>query len=108
MEPAPSPARLTIVRDTPDDVQDRWIRLWLDGKYWDTLRYGMTLSVELPPGLHHLKASNTLNRSALEFDAKPGEHIRVRCHNAIARAGFLSILTIGVAIIRVRLERLDV
>jgi hypothetical protein len=108
MEHAPSPVRLTIVRDTPDDVQDRWIRLWLDDKYWDTLRYGMTLSVELAPGHHRLKASNTLNRSALAFDATSGEHIRVRCHNAIVRGGFLSILMIGVAAIRVRLERIDV
>jgi hypothetical protein len=107
LEPDSSPARLTIVRDTPDDIQDRWIRLWLDGNFWDTLRYGKTLSIDLSPGPHRLKASNTLNRDTLDFDAKPGEQIKVRCHNAIARGGFLSILMIGVAIIRVRLERID-
>jgi hypothetical protein len=32
----------------------------------------------------------------------------VRCHNSIARGGILSILMIGVAVIRVRLERVDV
>jgi hypothetical protein len=108
--PAPdsSDARLTIVRDTNDDIQDRWIRLWLDGEYWETLRYGMTLSRDIPPGHHRLKASNTLTRATLEFDATPGEHVTVRCHNAIARGGFLSILMIGVAVIRVRLERIDV
>lgn len=106
-EPEPAPARLTITRDTPDDIQDRWIRLWLDGEYWETLRYGVTLDKDIPPGHHTLKASNTLNRDTLEFDAKPGEHIKVRCHNAIARGGFLSILMLGVAIIRVRLERID-
>lgn len=108
VEPDSPPARLTIIRDTPDDIQDRWIRLWLDGNFWDTLRYGRTLSIEIPPGDHLLKASNTLNRDALASDAKPGEHIKVRCHNALARGGFLSILMIGVAIIRVRLERIDV
>lgn len=103
-----TPARLTIIRDTADDIQDRWIRLWLDDTFWDTLRYGRTLSLEIPPGPHRLKASNTLNRHTLAFDARPGEHIKVRCHNAIARGGFLSILMIGVAVIRVRLERIDV
>ena len=107
MTPEPEPARLSITRDTPDDIQDRWIRLWLDGEYWETLRYGVTLSKDIPAGQHKLKASNTLNRDTLEFDAKPGEHIKVRCHNSIARGGFLSILMIGVAVIRVRLERID-
>ncbi len=98
------PATLTIARNTPDDVQDRWIRLWVDGQFWDVLRYGMTLSLELPPGRHRVKANNS---HTIEFDAHPGEHIKLRCHNAISRGGFLSILMIGVALIRVRLERED-
>jgi hypothetical protein len=96
VEPLP-PATLTITRNTQDDVQDRWIRLWVDAKFWDVLRYGMTLSMELPPGRHRVKAGNTLNSHIMEFDAQPGEYIRLRCHNAISRGGFLSILMIGVA-----------
>lgn len=109
MSPATDPqtARLTITRDTADDIQDRWIRLWLDGDPQETLRYGQTVSIDVAPGRHALKASNTLTRDTLEFDARPGETINVRCHNAIARGGFLSILMIGVAAIRVRLERID-
>ena len=107
MTAAPELARLTITRDTADDIQDRWIRLWLDGEYWETLRYGQTLSRDIAPGPHSLKASNTLNRHTLPFEAKPGEHVKVRCHNALARGGLLSILMIGVAVIRVRLERID-
>jgi hypothetical protein len=99
-------ATLTVVRDTPDDVQDRWVRLWLDGNFWEILRYGQTLSLNIAPGRHILRAHNTLNAYTLEFDAAPGDHIRVRCHNAISRGGFLSILMIGVAVIRVRLERM--
>jgi hypothetical protein len=98
-------ATLTVVRDTPDDVQDRWVRLWVDGKFWEILRYGQTLSMTIAPGHHRLRAHNTLNAHTIEFNAGPGDHIRVRCHNAISRGGFLSILMIGVAVIRVRLER---
>jgi hypothetical protein len=100
-------ATLTVTRDTPDDVQDRWVRLWIDGTFWDVLRYGQSLKVDVGPGHHQLKAHNTLNSDTMEFDARPGQHIRVRVHNAIGRGGFLSILMIGVASIRVRLERLD-
>lgn len=101
----PSRATVTIIRDTDDDVQDRWIRVWLDGEFWDVLRYGKTLSTEVDPGRHTIKVSNTLTRDTFEFDARAGDGIKLRCHNAISRGGFLSILMIGVASIRVRLER---
>jgi len=106
-EPPPANAVLTITRDTADDVQDRWIRVWLDGEPQDVLQYGKTLRREFAPGHHVLKVSNTLSRDTYEFDAKPGEHIKLRCHNAIARGGFLTILMIGVGAIRVRLERIE-
>ena len=99
-------AVLSITRDTADDVQDRWIRVWLDGEAQDVLRYGMTLTRDITPGHHAIKVSNTLTRDTYEFDAAPGEHIKLRCHNAIARGGFLMILMIGVGAIRVRLERI--
>ena len=106
-EPPPADAILTITRDTADDVQDRWIRVWLDGEPQDVLKYGKTLERDIAPGHHVVKVSNTLNRDTYEFDAKPGERITLRCHNAIARGGFLSILMIGVGAIRVRLERIQ-
>ena len=104
-EPGPQKATLSITRDTDDDVQDRWIRVWLDGTFWDILRYGKTLSTEVDPGHHTIKVSNTLTRDTLEFDARPGDSIKLRCHNSISKGGFLSILMIGVAPIKVRLER---
>jgi hypothetical protein len=100
-------ATLTVFRDTPDDVQDRWVRLWVDDTFWEILRYGQTLSRTIPAGHHRLKAHNTLNSDAIEFDARPGDHVRVRVHNAIRTGGFLSILMIGVALIRVKLELVD-
>lgn len=106
-EPPPANATLTITRDTADDVQDRWIRVWLDGEPQDVLKYGKTLTRDIVPGHHVVKVSNTLNRDTYEFDAKPGERIALRCHNAISRGGFLSILMIGVGAIRVRLERIQ-
>jgi len=105
-DPQPANAVLSITRDTADDVQDRWIRVWLDGEPQDVLRYGETWTREITLGHHVVKVSNTLSRDTYEFDAAPGEDIRLRCHNAIARGGFLMILMIGVGAIRVRLERI--
>lgn len=100
-------ATLTLTRNAPDDVQDRVVTFWLDGERWDILRYGQTLSRSVSPGHHRLKAHNTLVSTIFEFDARPGEHIRLRCANAITRGGALMMLIIGWAALRVRIERED-
>lgn len=98
-------ATITIRRNAPDDVQDRTVNLWLDGESWQTLRYGATLTRVIAPGRHRLKAHNTLFGTELEFDAKPGEHVRITCANAMTGSGMLLMILIGWAMLRVRLER---
>jgi hypothetical protein len=100
-------ATLTLTRNAPDDVQDRVVTFWLDDERWDILRYGHTLSRSVSAGHHRLKAHNTLLTTIFEFDARPGEHIRLRCANAVSRGGTLLMLIIGWAALRVRIERED-
>lgn len=107
-EPVPfTDATLTIVRNAPDDVQDRVVTLWFDDERWDVLRYGQTLTRNITPGPHRLKAHNTLLGTTFAFDIKPGEHVRLRCANAVAPGGTLLMLLIGWAMLRVRIERDD-
>ena len=100
-----TPATITITRNDPDDVQDRWIRIYIDETPEEILRYGEVLTREVAPGSHRIKAHNTLSSHTLEVDAQPGEQIRIRCHNTIARGGILMLLTTGFAFIKVKLER---
>jgi len=99
-------ARVTIVRDDPADVQDRTIRLWLDGEPWDALPYGRTLSLDIDPGHHVVKAHNTLLGASVSFDAAPGEEVRLRCANGLPGGAKLMVLMLGVAYLRVRIEQL--
>lgn len=98
-------ATLTITRNAPDDVQDRTVNLWLDGQRWEPLRYGATLTRTIAPGRHRLKAHNTLFGTEIEFDARPGENVRIKCSNAMTGSGMLLMILIGWAMLRVRLER---
>lgn len=100
-----APATISITRDTPDDVQDRWIRVTIDDSPEEILRYGETLTREVPAGRHRIKAHNTLSRDAIEFEAQPGEHVRIACHNAIAKGSILMLMTTGFAFITVKLKR---
>ena len=81
--------------------------LWIDGEKSDqVLKYGKTLTRELVPGHHVVKASNTLFSTKVEFDAAPGETIRYRCENGLTGGGMVMVLMMGVAYLRVRLKRI--
>jgi hypothetical protein len=98
-------ATLSVTRNAANDVQDRAVTLWLDDERWDVLRYGQTLTRTVPPGRHVVKGHNTLIATRFEFEAAPGEHVRLRCANTVARGGALLMLLIGWAMLRVRIER---
>lgn len=100
----PSSATIEIFRDTREDVQDRWVRLFIDDEPAEILRYGETYRRELAPGRHRIKAHNTLSNHAIDVELAAGETLRIRCHNHFAKGGILMMLTIGFAFIKVRLE----
>ena len=105
--PSPSTTTLEIVRDHPQDIQDRPVYLWVDGEKWDgVLRYNATFTRELPPGPHQLKVHNTLFGNTVEFDAAAGETVRYRCENGLTGGGMVMVLMMGVAYLRVRLTRI--
>jgi hypothetical protein len=102
-----APAQLEIVRNHPEDIQDRPVFLWVDGEKWDgVLRYGKIFTRELAPGRHVVRAHNTLFGHTMEFDAAAGETVRFRCENGLTGGGMLMVLMMGVAYLRVRLVRI--
>jgi hypothetical protein len=106
--PTPTPAtsaQLTISRNTDGDFQDRQVYLWVDGESWGKIKYGQALTREIPAGTHRIRANNTLFNHRLEVTARPGEHVRVRCHNGMPRAGWLMLVFLHATYLRVRLER---
>jgi hypothetical protein len=99
-------AQLIITRDHPQDVQDRVVYIWIDGEKTDRpLKYGKTITRELAPGRHTIKAHNQLFGHTVEFDAEAGETIRFRCENGLTPGGIVMILMLGVAYLKVKLKR---
>ena len=98
-------AHLTISRNTAGDFQDRQVYVWVDGESWGKIKYGHPLSREIAPGPHRIRVNNTLFNDTLTFTARPGEHVRVRCHNGMPRAGWLLLVFLHATYLRVKLER---
>jgi len=98
-------ARVTITRKEANDVRDRQIVMSVDGEPLATLLFGQTVTKELAPGPHRLKAHNTLFWKNILVDLKPGEHARFVVVNR-AGAGSLSLLgVLGVGPLYLTFER---
>jgi hypothetical protein len=82
-------ATLTVERTLPIDIGQRHVDLYLDGVRIGSLENGRSLTREIGPGPHQLKAHNTLVGKTVAFTAEPGGHVRFATAN---RAGFGSWL----------------
>ena len=92
-----STARITVRRQSPDDVRHRQLIVSLDGGPWVTLMYGQSATREVPPGRHTVKVYNTLVWKTHEVSLAEGEHVSL---SVVIRATFgtyalVSLLGVG-------------
>ena len=85
-------ARITVVRRSAGDVRDRQIVVSVDREPLGTLLFGDTVSREVEPGPHRIRAHNTLFWKTVDLDLQPGEHARFV---AVNRPGFGSYSLLG-------------
>lgn len=98
-------AQLTVTRNGTGDFQDRQVFLYVDGELWGKVKYGRPVTRDIPPGPHKVRAFNTLFSHTIDIDAKPGEHVKLKCTNALGKGGWIMMVVWQVAALRVRLER---
>ncbi|MEY4093395.1 MAG: hypothetical protein RLZZ53_594 [Acidobacteriota bacterium] len=98
-------AQLTVTRNNASDFQDRQVFLYVDGELWGKVKYNRPVTREIAPGRHTVRAFNTLFSHTIEIEAAAGEHVRLRCSNALGRGGWIMMVIWQIAALRVRLER---
>ena len=76
---------LTVRRDDAGDIGYREIYLSLDGEPLGVLFFGQTITKEIEPGPHVLKAHNTLVRKSASFTVQAGDHVRFLALNRPGR-----------------------
>ena len=86
------PARVTVLRQSADDVKTRQLVVSIDGATIGTLLYGESVTTELGPGPHRLRIHNTLVWKTVRLELSAGEHARF---TAVNRAGFGTYSMLG-------------
>lgn len=101
-----TPATITIARTSAADIGIRDVLIYLDGQMIATLRNKQTLTREILPGPHTLRAHNTFAGKTIAFDVRPGDQLRFTTANRSGCATAL-IFVIGAGPIYIFFERDD-
>jgi hypothetical protein len=96
---------IVVLRNSPNDFQDRQIYLWIDDEPLGKIRYGQAISKTIAPGRHTVRAYNTLLTREITIEAAPGEEVRVKCGTGMPTVGWLMMMFLHVTYLRVWLER---
>lgn len=98
-------ARLTIARQSPDDIGIRQIFVSLDGRDFGVLLNGEIVTKDVPAGEHKLRLHNTLVWKTLHIDLKPGEDARYLVTNRAGWGTYALVATLGVGPIYLKIEK---
>ena len=98
-------ASITVSRQSAEDVGFREVFLSVDGNDVAILRYGETISHELPAGPHRIRAHNTLFWKTHNIVLQPGEHARFTAINRAGWGTFGMLMFLGAAPVYLTFER---
>lgn len=100
-----APGSITVARTDSSDIGYREVFIALDGESIAILRNGETVTRDVQPGPHRLRAHNTLIWKTIEFDLQPGEHARFTAVNKAGWGTYSVLAWIGAGPIYLRFER---
>jgi hypothetical protein len=80
--------RLTVARTSPSDIGQRQVFVRLDDGPRIALVFGDSITLDLEPGSHVMRAHNTLMWRTIPFTVETGEHLEFQLVN---RASLLTL-----------------
>jgi len=100
-----APVRVTVSRTDTTDVGQRQVIVSVDDGPATKLSFGETVTIDVAPGAHQLKANNTLVWKKIAFTAVAGDQVEFSVANRSSRftLGFLALM--GVAPLGMTVER---
>jgi len=99
-------AKITVTRDSPDDVQERQVIVLLDGQRMGELLFGDSLTLPVFPGQHTLRVDNTWNHKDVNLDVRDDDHLRFLTKSTSGQFSKFLLIALGAGPIYVSIEQL--
>jgi hypothetical protein len=99
------PARITFCRQSPEDAGFREIFVSIDGESAAILEFGDTVTLEVRPGPHKIRAHNTLFWKTHHLVLRPGEHAKFIGINRTGAISFGLLFMLGAFPLYLTFER---
>src|SRR5215467_9505165 len=97
-------AKITIQRNSPDDVQTRQIVVVFDGERKGELLFGDSLTFSVTPGRHTLRVDNTWNHKDTELNISEGRDLRFVVKSTAGQFSRFLLVALGAGPIYVSIE----
>lgn len=101
------PATVTVTRTSEDDFKSRQLIVWLDGMRTATLLWGDSITIDVDPGPHRVRISNTLVWKTIEFQVEPAQQVFFEAINRIGVGTITMMMLLGVAPLYLTVRRMD-
>ncbi|HEY1422983.1 MAG TPA: hypothetical protein VGF20_05985 [Candidatus Acidoferrum sp.] len=96
--------RITVTRNSLDDVQTRQIFVYLDGEQKAELIFGDEIAIPAPAGRHVLRVDNTWNHKDLELSVSAGSDLRFVTKSSAGQFSRFLLVAFGAGPIYVSIE----
>jgi hypothetical protein len=97
-------SRITITRNSPEDVQTRQIMVFLDGELMGELLFGDQIALPVSPGRHALRVDNTWNHKDLDLDVSAGDDLHFVTKSMAGEFSRFLLVALGAGPIYVSIE----
>jgi hypothetical protein len=101
------PATVTVTRTSDEDFRSRQLIVWLDDVRTATLLWGDSITIDVQPGPHRIRVSNTLVWKTIEFHVEAGQQVFFEAINRTGMGTITMMLVLGVAPLYVTVRRMD-
>ena len=102
--PSPATAKITVIRNSPEDVQQRQVLVYLDGKQVGELLFGDSLALPVSPGHHKLRVDNTWNHKDLHLEVNAGDDLQFLTKSTSGQFSKFLLVAFGAGPIYVAIE----
>lgn len=101
------PATVTVTRTSEEDFKSRQLNVWLDGARAATLLWGDSITIDVDPGPHRVRVSNTLVWKTIDFQVEPAQQLFFEVVNRIGAGTISMMMLLGVAPLYLTVRRMD-